>query len=179
MTTARISAAFGPNHGSYRWVGPTSTLQHTATHCNTLQHTATHCNTLQHTAAHCSTLQHTATQCNTLIVEWNQQTTSNIQMFVNIWIQSFSTNGPQCCNISDPTTEKIHYKHNHRQLRYQAFNIQTQNQQKNRAAQSSSQYINPHPRWLFFLGEFRIHAPKKLQSVGYSSFFFLRGTTVG
>ena len=26
-----------------------STLQHTATHCNILQHTATHCNTLQHT----------------------------------------------------------------------------------------------------------------------------------
>jgi len=38
----------------------TSTLQHTATHCNTLQHTATHCNTLQHIAIHCSTLQHNA-----------------------------------------------------------------------------------------------------------------------
>ena len=56
-----------------------STLQHTATHCNTLQPTATHtlaqwdtcqtrlmtkshsthCNTLQHTATHCNTLQHT------------------------------------------------------------------------------------------------------------------------
>ena len=62
-----------------------SSLQHTATHCNTLQHTTTHCNTLQHTgiagallshlhsrrviirviinliATHCNTLQHTAT----------------------------------------------------------------------------------------------------------------------
>ena len=32
-----------------------STLQHTATHCNTLQRTVTHCNRLQHTATHCNT----------------------------------------------------------------------------------------------------------------------------
>jgi len=44
----------------------TSTLQHTATHCNTLQHTITHCNTPQHTATHCNTPQHTARHCNTL-----------------------------------------------------------------------------------------------------------------
>ena len=55
----------------------TSTLRHTATHCNTphtsictpkrhshgsfvVQHPATHCNTLQHTAAHCNTIHDTA-----------------------------------------------------------------------------------------------------------------------
>jgi len=41
-----------------------STLQHTATHCNAQQHAATHYHTLQHTATHCNTLQHTATHCN-------------------------------------------------------------------------------------------------------------------
>ena len=58
-----------------------SSLQHTAAHCNTQQHTAahldfsvlvtlslrdTHCNTLQHATTHCSTLQHAAANCTTL-----------------------------------------------------------------------------------------------------------------
>jgi len=46
-----------------------TTLQHTATHCNTLRHTATHCNTLPRDTcrdSHCNTLQHTATHCDTL-----------------------------------------------------------------------------------------------------------------
>jgi len=52
-------------------VKDSSTLQHTATHCNTphcniLQHTATHCITLQQSATICNNLQQSATHCKTL-----------------------------------------------------------------------------------------------------------------
>ena len=56
-----------------------TTLQHTATHCNTLQHTATHCNTLQHTVTHCNTHTYSAViHCDTYTHSASSRSSSSV-----------------------------------------------------------------------------------------------------
>jgi len=78
----------------------TSTLQHTATHCNALQHTAAHCNALQRTATHCNALQRTLYACQV----WDQGVMCSVSRIYINCTNAYERHELTCVKLEEQAT---------------------------------------------------------------------------